>query len=60
MPRSGRRDKAEGLFDKISGSMAKLSSRVTGNKADKRQARKTKLRGKARTAKGRTKRAVRS
>ena len=56
MARSGRRDKAEGLLDKISGSMAKFSGRVTGNKADKRQARKTKLRGHVRSAKGRAKR----
>ena len=55
MARSGRRDKAEGWFDKVSGSMARLSGKLTGNKTDKRKGRKTKLRGHVRTAKGRAK-----
>jgi uncharacterized protein YjbJ (UPF0337 family) len=45
------------LFDRISGSMAKLSGRLTGNKTDRRQSRKMKLRGHFRSAKGRAKRA---
>ena len=32
MARSGRRDKAEGLLDKISGSMVRFSGKVTGNR----------------------------
>jgi uncharacterized protein YjbJ (UPF0337 family) len=58
MPRSGRRDKAEGLLDKISGSMVRFSGKLTGNKTDKRQGRKTKLRGHLRSGKGRAKRAA--
>jgi uncharacterized protein YjbJ (UPF0337 family) len=55
MARSGRRDKAEGWFDKLAGSMTKFSGRVTGNKKDKRKGRTTKLRGHLRSAKGRAK-----
>jgi uncharacterized protein YjbJ (UPF0337 family) len=58
MARSGRRNKAEGWFDKLAGSMTKLSGRLTGNKKDKRKGRTTRLRGHVRGAKGRTKRAA--
>ena len=59
MARSGRRDKAEGLFDKISGSMVKFSGRVTGNRTERRQGAFTKLRGRFRSGKGRVKRSAR-
>jgi uncharacterized protein YjbJ (UPF0337 family) len=56
MPKSSRRDKAEGTLDRIAGRVLEMWSRVTGKQSTKAKGKAARARGRGRSAKGRVKR----
>jgi uncharacterized protein YjbJ (UPF0337 family) len=59
MAKSSRRNQAEGAFDRFAGRVLELVGKVTGRKSTKAKGKAARVRGSTRSAKGRTKRAVR-
>lgn len=59
MPKSSRRDRTEGALDRLGGRVLELVGKVTGRKSQKAKGKTARLRGSARSKKGRTKRGVR-
>jgi uncharacterized protein YjbJ (UPF0337 family) len=55
MPKSSERDRAEGALDRIGGTVMELVGKVTGNRKHKAKGKAGRMRGKARTTKGRGK-----
>jgi uncharacterized protein YjbJ (UPF0337 family) len=58
MPKSSERDRTEGALDRIGGKVMELVGKVTGNRKHKAKGKAGRMRGKARTTKGRGKRRV--
>jgi uncharacterized protein YjbJ (UPF0337 family) len=56
--RSGSRDKARGLIDKLAGRILETFSKLTGRRSAGAKGKAARGRGHLRTAKGRTKRAA--
>jgi uncharacterized protein YjbJ (UPF0337 family) len=56
MPKSSRRDKAEGTVDKIAGRVLEAFSKLTGNRSAGAKGKAARTRGTGRSAKGRVKR----
>jgi uncharacterized protein YjbJ (UPF0337 family) len=59
MAKSARRDKSEGMLDKIGGRFMVLWGKVTGKRSTRAKGRAARGRGRGRSAKGRVKRAAR-
>jgi uncharacterized protein YjbJ (UPF0337 family) len=55
MPKSSRRDKAEGTLDRIAGRVLEVVSKVTGKQKTRATGKAARARGRGRSAKGRTK-----
>ena len=55
MPKSSRRDKAEGTVDKIAGRVLEMVSKVTGKQKTRATGKAAKARGHGRSTKGRAK-----
>jgi uncharacterized protein YjbJ (UPF0337 family) len=55
MPKSSERDRAEGVMDRIGGTIMELVGKVTGSRKRKTKGKAGRLRGRARTTKGRGK-----
>ena len=55
MPKSSRRDKAEGLVDRTVGRVLEGISKLTGNRKGRATGKAARARGRGRSAKGRTK-----
>ena len=56
MPKSSRRDKAEGTLDRVVGRVLEAFSKLTGKRSARATGKGARARGRARSAKGRTKR----
>jgi len=56
MAKSGRRDKAEGTLDKLAGRVLEAFSKLTGRRSTAAKGKGARVRGAARSAKGRLKR----
>jgi uncharacterized protein YjbJ (UPF0337 family) len=59
MPKSSKRDKAEGTVDRIAGRVLEMVGKLTGKKSHTAKGRAARTRGSARSAKGRAKRTAR-
>lgn len=59
MPKSSGRDRSEGVFDRVGGTVLEMFGKLTGRRRQKAKGRATRLRGRARTTKGRGKARVR-
>ena len=59
MAKSSRRNQTEGALDRFAGRVLELVGKVTGRKSTKAKGKAARVRGSTRSAKGRTKRAVR-
>lgn len=59
MPKSSERDRTEGALDRIGGSVMELVGKVTGSRKRKAKGKAGRLRGRARSTKGRGKRGLR-
>lgn len=59
MPKSSERDRAEGALDRIGGAVLELVGKVTGNRKHKAKGKAGRLRGRARSTRGRGKRGLR-
>jgi uncharacterized protein YjbJ (UPF0337 family) len=59
MPKSSRRDKAEGAVDKIAGRVLEAFSKLTGNRSAGAKGKAARVRGTSRSAKGGAKRRAR-
>jgi uncharacterized protein YjbJ (UPF0337 family) len=59
MAKSSRRDQAEGVLDRIGGRVMEMFGRLTGRKRHKAKGKAARLRGSARSRKGRAKRGAR-
>ena len=55
MPKSSRRDKAEGTVDRIAGRVLELVSKVTGKQKTRATGKAARARGRGRSTKGRAK-----
>jgi uncharacterized protein YjbJ (UPF0337 family) len=55
MPKSSRRDKAEGTLDRIAGRVLELVSKVTGKQKTRATGKAARARGRGRSTKGRAK-----
>ena len=55
MPKSSERDRAEGTLDRIGGAVMEFVGKVTGNRKHKAKGKAGRMRGRARTSKGRGK-----
>jgi uncharacterized protein YjbJ (UPF0337 family) len=55
MPKSARRDKAEGTLDRVAGRALELWSKVTGKRSTAAKGKAARARGRGRKAKGRAK-----
>ena len=56
MPKSGRRDKAEGAIDKVAGRVLEAFSKLTGKRSAGAKGKAARARGAMRSTKGRAKR----
>jgi uncharacterized protein YjbJ (UPF0337 family) len=56
MPKSARRDKAEGTLDRLAGRVLEMVGKVTGKRKAKATGKAARARGRGRKAKGRVKR----
>jgi uncharacterized protein YjbJ (UPF0337 family) len=56
MPKSARRDKAEGTLDRIGGRVLEAISKITGKKSTAAKGKAARTRGRGRSAKGSAKR----
>jgi uncharacterized protein YjbJ (UPF0337 family) len=56
MPKSSRRDKAEGTLDRVAGRVLELFSKITGKKSTAAKGKAARARGRGRSAKGSAKR----
>jgi uncharacterized protein YjbJ (UPF0337 family) len=55
MPKSSRRDKAEGALDRVAGRVLEFVSKITGKKSTGAKGKAARARGRGRSAKGKTK-----
>jgi uncharacterized protein YjbJ (UPF0337 family) len=56
MPKSSRRDKAEGMLDRVAGRVLEAWSKLTGKRSAGAKGKAARARGRGRSAKGRAKR----
>ena len=56
MPKSSRRDKAEGTLDRVAGRVLEAWSKLTGKRSAGAKGKAARFRGRGRSAKGRAKR----
>jgi uncharacterized protein YjbJ (UPF0337 family) len=56
MPKSSRRDKAEGTLDRVAGRVLEMWSKLTGRKSTAAKGKAARARGRGRSAKGSAKR----
>lgn len=59
MPKSSRRDRTEGALDRIGGRVLEMFGKLTGRRKHKAKGKAARLRGSARSRKGRAKRGAR-
>jgi uncharacterized protein YjbJ (UPF0337 family) len=59
MPKSARRNKAEGALDRFAGSVLETWSKLTGKRSTRAKGKAARGRGRVRSATGRMKRAAR-
>jgi uncharacterized protein YjbJ (UPF0337 family) len=58
MPKSARRNKAEGGLDKLAGRVLEMWSKLTGSRTTRAKGKAARVRGRGRSATGRAKRAA--
>ena len=59
MAKSARRDQSEGMLDRLGGRILEMIGKLTGRKSKTAKGKAARMRGSARSTKGRAKRAAR-